>query len=53
MKKFLLLLAFATVFTGCSIVDNLLSDEGDEEGVDNMPWNTPAGWEDEVIGLPY
>ena len=53
MKKFLLITALSALFSGCALVDSVLSDEGDEEGVDNMPWNTPAGWESEVIGLPY
>ncbi len=52
MKRLFLALAFSVLVSGCATMDNILSDES-EDGVDSMPWNTPAGWEDEVIGLPY
>lgn len=35
--------------TGCSSPPRA---EG-ESAVDQLPWNRPAGWEGQVIGLPY
>lgn len=45
-----LLLAATTALlsTGCRTVA-----EDDENAVDQLPWNTPASWEGQVIGVPY
>jgi hypothetical protein len=44
---FALLLFGALVLTGCnSIVDK---DRQHDDGGENIPWNTRAGWEDESI----
>lgn len=34
---------------GCRSI--LREEEG--EGGDGLPWNSPAGWENQVIGVPY
>ena len=51
MKKRNLLLAFLTLLllacTGC----RALLEEPEHD--DQLPWNTPAGWEDTIIGVPY
>ena len=49
-RKLLLPLLFMLLgmLTGCRTL--LLSEP---EHDDQLPWNTPAGWEDTVIGVPY
>lgn len=42
-----LLFVLLCTFTGCRA---LLSEP---EHDDQLPWNTPAGWEDTIIGVPY
>lgn len=53
MKKILLLLFVLVMFSGCSTVDGWLASD-DEDGQDDMPWNTPASWEGNTgPGLRY
>ncbi|MBT3380069.1 MAG: hypothetical protein HN742_22600 [Lentisphaerae bacterium] len=51
MKRLLVAMLLATVTAvlscGCRTVPE------DENAVDQLPWNTPAGWEGQVIGVPY
>ena len=42
-----LLLVLLGTLTGCR---TLFSEP---EHDDQLPWNTPAGWEDTIIGVPY
>lgn len=45
-----LLLAATTALlgAGCRTVA-----EDDSNAADQLPWNTPASWEGQVIGVPY
>lgn len=40
-------LALFTLSTGCATVVN--KDRMNQDGGENIPWNTPAGWESEPI----
>lgn len=46
----LLILALVSLISGCAVIDE--SRVHDTES-DTIPWNTRAGWEDNVIGVPY
>jgi hypothetical protein len=51
MRRLLILslaLLIGILAGGCA---TLCSDEDD--GVDEKPWNAPAGWEGQTLGVPY
>jgi len=52
MKRIAVLLALAGLIalsaSGCRLLT-----EADENAVDQLPWNTPATWEGQIIGVPY
>jgi len=41
------LLIICVVGGGCRTVDS------ETENIDTKPWNTPAGWEGQLMGVPY
>lgn len=45
----LLLLAGLLLAVGCA---SILREE-ESPGSGQLPWNTPAGWEGQGVGLPY
>jgi hypothetical protein len=49
LASVLALAAVLFLTTGC----NALLAPPDENQVDHMPWNTPAGWEGKSLGIPY
>jgi hypothetical protein len=46
----LLLLALSLCFAGCRA---LIGPEGEQAAEDAKPWNQPAAWEGQVLGVPY
>ena len=52
MKNFLYALCIAAAIllaTGC----RSFWQPGGEGATEQLPWNTPASWEGEIIGVPY
>ena len=49
-RRLALLVLLAAFASGCQVIDQ--SRVQDSE-VDSIPWNTRAGWEDSLIGVPY
>jgi hypothetical protein len=47
--RLLALVGALLLAAGCA---SLVRDEGPSDG-DQLPWNTPAGWEGQGVGLPY
>ena len=37
------------LLTGC----HSLTAPGENQNLDQLPWNTPASWENSIIGVPY
>ena len=46
----LALLALCLSFGGCRA---LIGPEGEQAAEDSKPWNQPAAWEGQVLGVPY
>ena len=50
IKLLTLLVIIFISTTGCQVVDQSRVQDADS---DNILWNTRAGWEGSVIGVPY
>tara|TARA_B100000609_G_C17035376_1_gene341021 strand:+ start:401 stop:571 length:171 start_codon:yes stop_codon:yes gene_type:complete len=48
--KILLLAALGFAISGCAIVDE---SRAKDDGLDRMPWNKQAGWENQSVGMPF
>lgn len=49
-KRCLISLAFSA---SVIIIHGCASSPADRNAVDNLPWNTPTDWEQNVLGVPY
>ena len=48
VRIFVLTVVILLAASGCRMVS-----EGDGDGVEELPWNMPASWEGQILGIPY
>lgn len=51
--RFLRGLVGVCLVIGCALLVSCRTVENDTEGLETQPWNTPAGWEGQIMGVPY